>query len=69
MNSPQRNAKGLFVVNGDGHRTEKKYTCDVCGKSFRSKSHFDSICNLCWADNEMRPYITLGRIRRPGTTH
>jgi len=33
--------------------------CSVCGKKFNSRSHFDSICNLCWADNEMRPYVRL----------
>ncbi len=43
----------------------KKYTCRVCGKHFRSKFHFDSICNLCWVDSEMKPYATLGRVRGP----
>ena len=31
--------------------------CQVCGKSFKSNSHFDALCNVCWADNEMRPYF------------
>jgi hypothetical protein len=31
-------------------------SCAVCGKDFKSYSHFDAICDLCWADNEMRPY-------------
>jgi hypothetical protein len=30
--------------------------CIVCGGDFKSRSLFDTLCNVCWADNEMRPY-------------
>lgn len=41
--------------------------CVVCDKEFRSHSRLDAICDLCWADNEMRPYaIKFGCLRRAG---
>ena len=30
--------------------------CLVCGANFQSRSQLDALCNVCWADNEMRPY-------------
>lgn len=40
--------------------------CSVCGKRFKSRSHFDAICNVCWADNEMRPYVALRSVKGAG---
>jgi len=34
--------------------------CSLCGKHFKSRSHFDALCDYCWADNEMRPYVAFG---------
>lgn len=31
--------------------------CHMCGKQFRSRSHHDALCDTCWADNEMQPYV------------
>jgi hypothetical protein len=41
-------------------RTLHQRRCTVCGTRFRSLSHFDILCNVCWADNEMRPYLRSG---------
>lgn len=35
--------------------------CCLCGKGFKSRSQYDALCDLCWADNEMRPYVTRTR--------
>lgn len=48
------------------HQHLKTNKCMVCEKRFKSRSHFDAICDLCWADNEMRPYLALGGFRGAG---
>lgn len=35
--------------------------CHVCGKRFKSRSHYDALCDICWADNDMRPYVSRTR--------
>lgn len=50
----------------DAQKISKLSKCNVCGKRFKSRSHFDALCDLCWADNEMRPYISFGAFRRSG---
>jgi hypothetical protein len=45
------------------HR-KRESACFICGKHFKSRSRFDAICNLCWADNEMRPYLAPGKSRK-----
>lgn len=40
--------------------------CRFCGKRFKSRSHFDALCDFCWADNEMRPYQSFRGFRRYG---
>ena len=35
----------------------KMSRCKFCGKNFKSHSQFDALCNVCWADSEMRPYF------------
>lgn len=47
----------------EGHQQSKKSKCSVCQKHFKSRSHFDAICDLCWADNEMRPFLSFGGLR------
>jgi len=42
----------------------KKNKCSLCGQTFESRSHFDALCNVCWADNEMKPYLAFGGFRR-----
>ena len=53
MERQRKTVKGLL----------KTSTCTVCKKRFRTRSHFDALCNLCWADNEMRPYLNFGNVR------
>jgi len=48
----------------DQHSHENK--CTICKKHFKSRSHFDAICDLCWADHEMRPYLAPGGLRGVG---
>ncbi len=56
----------LFADENDTSKHSKLSRCSVCGKRFKSRSHFDAICNLCWADNEMKPYVAIGAYRGIG---
>ncbi len=56
----------LLADDSDTPKNSKLSRCSVCGKQFKSRSHFDAICNLCWADNEMRPYVALAASRGTG---
>lgn len=42
-------------------RLSKVYDCPMCGRRFRSRSHLDTLCNACWADNELKPYVTRSK--------
>lgn len=59
VRSKPRRSQGFF-----------RSSCSVCGLVFKSYSHFDAICDVCWADNEMRPYATSPRSgRKVGISH
>lgn len=61
-----RKLKNFNIGNKDSFEKKKMNHCSVCGGKFRSHSHFDVLCNLCWAENEMKPYLAFGRHRRVG---
>lgn len=44
----------------------QSHQCALCKRRFKSRSHLDSICDVCWADNEMRPYLAIGGLRGAG---
>ena len=67
MEHPRKNLRAALVADdNDTPKQSNLSRCSVCGKRFKSRSHFDAICNLCWADNEMRPYVALGAFRGMG---
>ncbi len=63
MDRTRKLTNAIFAGETPSARAPRPNRCSVCGKGFKSKSHFDAICNLCWADNEMRPYIAASSRR------
>lgn len=55
--SRKDNAKIQLVTGGKVHHL-KINECHVCGKRFKSRSHYDALCDVCWADNDMKPYVS-----------
>jgi len=62
--------KKLNIANdGDSHDGSRINKCAICGHRFKSRSHIDVLCNICWADNEMKAYLTFGGFRKGGMIH
>ncbi len=64
MSRTKKEAPTFRIVSGGKIREIKTSLCDMCGKHFKSHSHFDALCNLCWADNEMKPYFMRAKSSR-----
>lgn len=54
------------VIRLENHQHSQSSRCALCKKRFKSRSHLDVICDICWADNEMRPYLAVGGLRGAG---
>lgn len=66
MRSKRKHTNGIIVSSKSQSRDVKKNKCVVCGKGFRTQSRFDSICNPCWADNEVHPFASVAGPRGAG---
>lgn len=68
MKYSRKRMEAVFLSDEEPQaKTSELSRCSVCRKRFKSRSRFDYICNLCWADNEMKPYINFGSPRNTGS--
>ncbi len=63
MDRIKKNKKQFANHENDRAQMTNFSKCSLCRKRFKTHSHFDAICDLCWADNEMKPYIAFGGYR------
>jgi hypothetical protein len=62
--SGKNKSQKLSQLENHPHRQSSQ--CALCKRRFKSRSHLDAICDVCWADNEMRPYLAVGGLRGAG---